>query len=115
LTERLSELRRAKSRKFRSLGEALPGLLRRWNLEGVLRDQQVTAVWSAVVGEKIAEHTRPVSVEAGLIMVEVDSPGWAMQLTYLKPEIIKKLQRRVGKESVTDVRFVLSSRRGFRL
>jgi len=104
-------LRRARPKKFRSLSEALPGLLARCNLDRVVKEQQAVAVWPAVVGEKIAPHTRPVSVEAGLLVVAVDSPGWATQLTFLKPQILTKLQRRVGKGMVTDLRFVLSSGR----
>ena len=42
--------------------------------------------WEDVVGEHVAAHARPVALDDGRLLVEVDEPGWATQLRYLEAE-----------------------------
>lgn len=42
------------------------------------------------------------------MVVAVDSPAWLTQLTFLKPELLKKVAGRVGKGRVSDLQFVLA-------
>ncbi len=102
-------LRRRKSRKFRSLGDVLPRVLKRLHLEKVVEAQKLVRLWPEVVGDKIAQHTRALSVEGKTLVVVVDSPGWMTQLTYLKPQLLKKVARQVKRGLVKDIRFVLGS------
>ena len=55
--------------------------------------------WEDIVGPAVAAHSRPVSLVEGTLVVAVDQPGWATQLTYLESD----LRRRIGEVSGTDV------------
>jgi len=104
-------LRRGRSKKFRQLSAVLPGALRRLGLERVLAAHAAVLVWPEVAGAKTAEHCRAVAVDAGVLIVLVDSPAWSTQLSYLKPQLLKKLARRLGPGLIKDIRFALESAR----
>ena len=99
--------RREWSPRFRSVGNVLPGVLRGLKLDRVMATQPVVTQWPEIAGAKIAEHTRAVAVESKTLVVMVDGQAWITQLRYLKPELLKKIAARMGKDVITDIRLVL--------
>jgi len=53
--------------------------------------------WDEAVGEQVAQHVKPVKLDAGVLVVEVDDPAWATQVKFLSTIIIERLR------SVADV------------
>jgi predicted nucleic acid-binding Zn ribbon protein len=101
--------RPAKYRKFRSVGSVLPRVLKGLKLDRVLAAQPAVDLWPQIAGPKTAEHTRAVEVDGKTLVVIVDGPAWMTQLRFLKPQLIKKIDGRVGKGLITDLRFVLGT------
>ncbi len=61
--------------------------------------------WTDAVGQAVADHARPVKLDGGRLLVEVDEPGWATQLRFLETEVIERLRSVAGLEvSRFDVR-----------
>ncbi len=62
--------------------------------------------WDALVGERMAAHVQPVSLRRGRLVVSVDDPAWASQLTWIENDVIERLNAELGTDSVTtlDVR-----------
>jgi hypothetical protein len=48
--------------------------------------------WRRIVGERVAERTRPASIQDGTLLVYVASAVWAQELTLLSPAILEKLK-----------------------
>jgi predicted nucleic acid-binding Zn ribbon protein len=63
----------------------------------------VVARWREAVGDVVADHAKPVSLEAGRLLVEVDDPGWATQLRYLESTLVEQLAAVLGTGVVTRV------------
>ncbi|MBM3332041.1 DUF721 domain-containing protein [candidate division WOR-3 bacterium] len=103
--------RQVRYRKFRSVGSVLPRVLKGLKLDKVLAAQPAVDSWPQIAGPKTAEHTRAVEVDGKTLVVVVDSPAWMVQLRFLKPQLLKKIEGRVGKGLVTDLRFVLGQGR----
>ena len=105
-------------RKFRSVGSVLPRVLKGLKLDKVLAAQPAVTLWPEIAGPKTAEHTRALEVNGNTLVVVVDSPAWGAQLRFLKPQLLKKIDGRVGKGLIRDLRFVLgqgkSEERGVR-
>ena len=99
--------RPARYRKFRSVGSVLPRVLKGLKLDKVLAAQPAVDLWPQIAGPKTAEHTRAVEVDGKTLVVVVDGPAWSAQLRFLKPQLIKKIDARIGKGLITDLRFVL--------
>lgn len=49
--------------------------------------------WRSLVGEKLAAHSRVVDVDRGIVVVEVDHPGWSQQLSFVKKRVLSDLAR----------------------
>jgi len=103
--------RQVRYRKFRSVGSVLPRVLKGLKLDKVLAAQPAVDSWPQIAGPKTAEHTRAVEVDGKTLVVVVDSPAWMVQLRFLKPQLLKKIEGRVGKGLITDLRFVLGQGR----
>ena len=101
--------RQGRYRKFRSVGSVLPRVLKGLKLDKVLAAQPAVDLWPQIAGPKTAEHTRAVEVDGKTLVVIVDSPAWSAQLRFLKPQLLKKIEGRVGKGLIADVRFVLGN------
>jgi predicted nucleic acid-binding Zn ribbon protein len=66
--------------------------------------------WKSIVGETFGEHSWPMEVEDGTLVVEVDHPGW-MQMFLLRKgcllESVRKVSPRAG---IRDLRVRLRAR-----
>ena len=88
------------------IGGALEKLIKSNNLEKGLEEQKAVDIWEKVVGRRINENTDPVSVENGVLSVKTSSPSWSQELQLQKPQILKKLNNRLNKKVIKDIRFV---------
>jgi predicted nucleic acid-binding Zn ribbon protein len=82
-------------------------VLKGLKLDKVLAAQPAVDLWPQIAGPKTAEHTRAVEVDGKTLVIIVDSPPWTAQLRFLKPQLLRKIDGRVGKGLITDLRFVL--------
>ena len=54
--------------------------------------------WEESVGTQVAAHARPVRLDRGVLVVEVDEPAWATQITLLSNTIRERLVTVTGIE-----------------
>ncbi|MGH1564379.1 DUF721 domain-containing protein [Mumia sp. DW29H23] len=59
--------------------------------------------WAEIVGAEIAEHCRPDRYDDGQLWVQADSTAWATQLRLLAPNVVGKLNERLGDGTVTRI------------
>lgn len=79
------------------LTAALDGLLR--SLRGGAGRAEVGGVfgrWDDAVGAMIAAHVRPVRLEDGALLVDVDDPAWATQVRLLDDDLRRRLLEVTG-------------------
>ena len=86
-----------------SLGDVLHQLLRRWGVDGKVREQRAVSHWSQIVGPRIAAHTRAVRVQDGKVFIAVQSSAWKTELVFLKRDIIARLNRDAGRKVIDDI------------
>jgi hypothetical protein len=87
------------------LGASLNKALRRAEIDQKMKEALCLEYWEEIVGETNARATRADSIKEGVLFVSVKSSAWAQELSFLKPEIIKKLNDRVGKKIVKEIQF----------
>ena len=85
------------------IGESLDKVARRLGAPGAQSLTAVFAHWEEVVGASVAAHARPTSLRDGVLRVEVDEPGWATQLRYLAPDIVRRCTDVAGPDVVVSV------------
>ena len=86
--------------------QLVPDVMKKLGLEQRLQQSQAFFQWPEIVGAEVATHAQPVSLRNGMLIVSVDHPVWLQELSrYHKPLILQKVQGRVGKQAVRDIRF----------
>ena len=98
----------------RPLAAILPAVLEQLGLAKTAEGWRAVSEWPAVAGQRIARHTRAVSFRDGTLAVEVDGSAWMQELSLLKRELLRNLNRHLGADVVTDVRLVPARGRSLR-
>jgi predicted nucleic acid-binding Zn ribbon protein len=92
------------TQESRPLGDLLGSVLRRRGLAEAACDELCAFVWREVAGEWYARHTYVTSVREGVVNVHCDSAPRAQQLQLDAPEIIRRLNERLGANLVRELR-----------
>ncbi|HEY9855167.1 MAG TPA: DUF721 domain-containing protein [Stenomitos sp.] len=79
--------------------------LKELNATDVLVAGRIFALWPEAVGAAIAERAHPRFLRQGVLFVEVSSSAWANELNLLKPKLLQKLEAKLGKGVVRDLRY----------
>lgn len=88
------------------LGAALGRLIDRLGYSERLAEQEALHIWATIVGEQIASVTTARLIKDGVLKVEVSNPSWKQELGYLSPEIVARLNTRLGRPLVLAIRFI---------
>lgn len=98
------------SREPRPLSESMDRLLS--SLKGGDRATTVSVFsrWAELVGEQVAAHCRPLKLDDGVLVVEVDDPAWATQLKILHSDVVERL-RAGGGMAVERLEITVARRR----
>jgi len=88
-----------------SMRDILKELCHRWGIERRLKEYEVMSKWAEVVGHRIADEAQPTGVERGKLFVRVESSAWRNELTFMKTDIITRLNRIVGTSVIHDIIF----------
>jgi predicted nucleic acid-binding Zn ribbon protein len=93
----------AMARKIDKLAKTLDKILKARGMQARLHEYHIGNQWDRTVGPAIARHAQPQGLRAGKLSLVVDSPAWMQQLSLLKPELIEKLNRDLGRATVKDI------------
>jgi hypothetical protein len=99
----MTRIRRSRMAHAARAGDLLDGLLHGWGLDERLKQYRALIVWDEVVGPQIAAHTKPEKIRDGILEVSVDQPVWMQQLQLLKPQLLNKLNARLGDGALRDL------------
>ena len=87
-----------------SIGEALMDFLRENQLEQPLLERRAVALWAELMGSTVANLTRSVDIEKGVLKVKLSSSALRQQLFECRFELVKKFNQALGAEVIKDVR-----------
>lgn len=77
---------------------------RQWD-EG-LAEGTLFATWAQVVGPEISQHTTPLSMLDGRLLVQCSSTAWATQLTLVGPTLLKTIRSSAPGALVESLDFI---------
>lgn len=90
-----------------ALAGVLDRLLARLGLDEALHGWEAVEEWPRVVGPQIANRTRALGFQDGVLRVAVEGSAWMHELGYLRRDIIQRLNQALGADRVRDVKFVI--------
>lgn len=86
--------------------EAIAALLPKLGLADRLNEEQLRDEWKAIVGDFLAGHSEPGSLQRGVLTVRVLQPSVRYELERAwKPKVLEKLRARFGATTIREVRF----------
>jgi len=88
------------------IGDILERVMKREKLPFRREDNHLCSLWRQVVGETIAQNTRPLRMERGVLHVCVASSVWLQELRFLKEEILERFNGVSRLVPLEDIRFV---------
>ena len=91
---------------MQALKSAIKIFLKKSGLDKGVKQNTALLIWDEVVGESIAENTSAEKIEHGTLTVKVDNSSWRQELFFKKKEIIEKLNGRIGKKTIKEIRFI---------
>jgi predicted nucleic acid-binding Zn ribbon protein len=77
---------------------------RDWN--SGLAEGTLFATWPQVVGPEIAEHTTPLSLLDGRLLVQCSSTAWATQLNLVGPSLLERIRSSAPGALVESLDFI---------
>lgn len=64
---------------------------------------RVLEEWDVIVGEQLAAHCHPISLDAGVLVVSASSSAWASQLRTISPQLITRIHEHVGASVISEL------------
>jgi hypothetical protein len=98
------------SRRLIGIGSVVKSVIAGNSLSKSLTACQVISLWPEIAGEQLAKVCIAESIRDGILYVKAKSSSWSNELTFHKPELLRKIAARLGSEVVTDIHFSTSSK-----
>ncbi|MFN5319642.1 MAG: DUF721 domain-containing protein [Bacteroidia bacterium] len=64
------------------------------------REYRLSMAWPEVVGRMVASRTRSIRFSDGVYYVQIDSPAIRSELSFMKKDLVRRLNEVVGSEGV---------------
>jgi predicted nucleic acid-binding Zn ribbon protein len=95
--------RPVRSKKAVHIADLLKRVLGDRKFRQGVRQAEIKLRWEEIVGPEIAARTRPVHLSRGRLLVECDHDVWRTELSFLKPEILKRIAEVQGEGAVKEI------------
>jgi len=86
----------------------LEKLLKKLELDKKLLGWGVLEIWEEVVGPRIASNAKPTAYRDSKLFVEVTTTAWVHELTFMRKDILTRINARLGKSVIRDIVFSLA-------
>lgn len=104
----VAPLEKARLKAGKSIGELLPPLLSKLNLERKQGDAEVVKVWNNLLDPTITAHAQPANLHGGTLFINVDSSPWLDEIVrYRRREILSRMQNAFGRDAIARLSFRL--------
>lgn len=90
---------------MQKIEDILTTTIRNMGLQKKYNAQSVIVHWKKIVGDDIANHTYPVLVQSGILLIAVNNSVWCHHLSMMKDNIISKINDFIGEKLILDIRF----------
>ena len=90
--KRVVEVRNNTATDPQLLGDVLTNLIEERDWKSGVAEGSLFTQWASIVGNDIAQHASPVSINENVLTIQTTSTAWATQLSLVNNEILKTIQ-----------------------
>lgn len=91
------------------IGDILESSLKSYRKKNDLGMIKIWDMWEDAVGKNISENAKPAAFKGDVLLIHVNSSPWMHHLQFLKQDIINKVNSKMGKEMVTEIKFKIEN------
>ena len=91
---------------MQKLKAAISTFLKKAGLEKGVSQNNALLIWKEVVGDNVSKNTSPEKVDSGTLYIKTSNSTWRQELIFKKTDIIKKLNKKLGKNTIKEIRFI---------
>ena len=85
------------------VGASLGDVTRRFGLAAPSVLGAIFSDWERLVGPALARHVEPVGLRDGVLLLDVDEPGWVTELQFLHDDLLRRIGEAAGAASVREI------------
>ena len=93
-------------REPRGIADVLATVTTEMGWSSPLAQSELMTAWPDMVGEELAAHSDPVSIDDGTLTVQCDSTAWATQLRLMRGTVTTTIVQRYPDAGIQSVRFL---------
>lgn len=86
-----------------ALQELLERLVAGLGPENAMETARLFGAWDQIVGPEVSGRCTPTSLKKGVLKVQTDSAAWAGEFRYLAPQVIRRINQKLGSEVVCKI------------
>lgn len=64
----------------------------------------IDRAWKETIDSTFRKHARPVHLRKGVLLINVDSPGWLYEISLNKERMLNKLTAKLGEATLKEIR-----------
>lgn len=88
-----------------TVGEVISEIFEVFHYSDKIDEMKILNAWPKVTGKMIAKYTTYLKVKNGILYVSIDSPALKNELIYSRTKLLQILNKKAGKEVITDIVF----------
>ncbi|ROP63497.1 putative nucleic acid-binding Zn ribbon protein [Curtobacterium sp. PhB130] len=93
-----------RGREPKGLGDIVGSLAAELGWTEPLARSELFVDWPSVVGDELAKHSQPVTIEDGALVIRCDSTAWATQLRLMRASVTTTIAERHPEAGVESIR-----------
>ena len=90
--KRVVEVRNNTATDPQLLGDVLTNLIEERDWKSGVAEGSLFTQWASIIGNDIAQHASPISINENVLTIQTTSTAWATQLSLVNNEILKTIQ-----------------------
>lgn len=91
------------SRQPISLGDALKSIIEELNLQPILIQGKLPAIWREVVGDTIADSVSVVRLKDGTLFLSAESSSWKAEILLRRHDLIERINEKFNDKVVNKI------------
>jgi len=91
---------------FKDIQQVLNKLLKNYNIDKVVKKEQLFENWQNIIGKDLSEKCTPVKTENNILFLKAKNSVWRNELKLRQKDLLNLIQKNTGNKIITHIRFL---------
>ena len=91
---------------MQTLKKIIRNVVKESGIDNALKQERAVFLWEEIVGKTVSAVTEAKKVENGVLLIQTQSPTWRQELYMQKKQIINKINKKIGSNTIKEIRFI---------